>query len=468
MKGRGWPLALQLTLSFTLIVAVALGGGGTFLLQRVERQTMTTRTADVLAKARAAAVLASETRIDRPGATLTSDLFTFQQQTGVRPLVMGPDGTVKADSWTPSPLVGKPLLLPEVVEALKGRESTGTHRLAGEGLTLYAAVPITKNQVVAGAVLVSDNLSDIDTSLADLRRQMLWALALAGLTAMLLGWMLAGWLASPLARLYRAASALAEGRLEARVEPGGSREVSALGLRFNAMAEELGRVDEQRRHFVATASHEMRTPVASIRALSEALLSDTSGHLALYKEYLGDIVTECEHASRFVDRMLELARLEGHTLAQDATMDAGGAVRAAVGAVRPLAEAKALRLTADFQATAPLRGEGWLLEVAVRNLVENAVKYTPSGGQVSITMAISTKDVRVAVADTGPGIPAEHQPHLFERFYRVDKSRSRATGGVGLGLTIAHQAVMQLGGRVEVASEPGRGATFTVILPQAD
>lgn len=467
MKGRGWPLAVQLALSFTLIVAVALGGGGTFLIQRVEHRAMATRTADVLAKARAAALLATQTRFDRPGATLTSDLFTFQQQTGVRPLVIDPDGTVKADSWTPSVLVGKPLNVPEVTGALQGKEAAGSRRLEGEGLTLYAAVPLIKNQVVSGAVLVSANAADVEQTLADLRRQMLWVLALAGAAALLLGLLLAQWLASPLQRLYRAAAALAEGRLETRVEPGGSREVSAVGFRFNAMAEELGRMDEQRRHFVAAASHEMRTPVAAVRALAEALLSDTSGNLALYKEYLGDIVTECEHAGHLVDRMLELARVEGRAASRDATMDASSAVLAAIGAVRLATQAKGLRLSADLPEELRLQGEGWLLEVAVRNLVENAVKYTPAGGQVSVTMSASDREVRVAVTDNGPGIPPESLPHLFERFYRVDKSRSRTTGGVGLGLTIAHQAVTQLGGRIAVSSELGQGASFTVILPKA-
>ena len=468
MKGRGWPLALQLALSFTLIVAVALGGGGTFLLRRVEHRALATRTAEVLTKARAASLLATETRFTRPGATLTSDLFTFQQQTGVRPLVIGLDGVVTADSWTPSPMVGKPLMLPEVAEALKGREATGTRRLAGEGLTLYAAVPLLKNQVTSGAVLVSANVADVEKSLADLRRQMLWVLVMAGLVAMLLGLALAQWLSSPLERLHRAASALTKGRLETRVVPGGSREVAALGTRFNAMAEELGRMDEQRRLFVAAASHEMRTPVASVRALAEALLSDTSGNVALYKEYLGDIVTECEHAGHLVDRMLELARLEGRTGSLDATMDACAAVRVAVSQVRPLAQAKELQLEVDAPEELLLFGESWLLEAAVRNLVENAVKYTPAGGHVAISVTEAGGEIRVAVSDTGPGIPPEHLPHLFERFYRVEKSRSRATGGVGLGLTIAHRAVAGLGGRIDVASEPGRGSTFTVILPQAN
>ncbi|HWI61313.1 MAG TPA: ATP-binding protein [Symbiobacteriaceae bacterium] len=279
MNRRGWPLAPQLALSFTLIVAVALGGGGTFLLQRVWQRAMVTRTEDVLAKARAAALLVTETRFSRPGATLTSDLFTFQQQTGVRPLIIGPDGTVTADSWSPSPFLGKPLQLPEIDAALKGREATGTRRLQGEGLTLYAAVPVVRNQTAAGAVLLSANLSDLERSLAELRRLMLWVLAVAGLVTTLLGIMLARWLSSPLQRLYKAASALAQGRLA--------------------------------------------------------------------------------------------------------------------------------------------------------------------------------------------GIAAEHLPHLFERFYRVDKSRSRATGGVGLGLTIAHQAVSQLGGGIVVESHPGSGTTFTIVLPEA-
>lgn len=467
-RAAGWPLALQLALGFTLVIALALGGGGTFLLERLQTRQLEQRRADVLTKARAVAALTSEGRFTQIGPTLSQVLYDFHQQSGMRPVVVDRDGIVKADSWTPSPLVGKPLLLPEVQAALAGREATGLRAMAPGGKVLYAAVPLTRSLQMSGAVLLSADLNDLDRSFADVRRQFLWVLTGAGLLALGVSLALARYLSRPLVRLSGAAATVAGGRLDVRVQPGGSQEVRALGAQFNQMAAELTRQDEQRRHFVAAASHEMRTPVASIRALADALLTDTTGDVTLYKELLGDVVQECEHAAHLVDRMLELARLEargGQRGAPPAPLDLGALVRSRVARLERLARERAVALSAAGPDALVVSAEAWLVETVLDNLVGNAVKYTPARGQVTVTLSgPAAGEVRIAVADTGAGIAPEHLPHLFERFYRVDKSRARATGGVGLGLTIAAEAAAQLGGRIEVQSEVGRGSVFTLVL----
>ncbi|HWI62962.1 MAG TPA: HAMP domain-containing sensor histidine kinase [Symbiobacteriaceae bacterium] len=461
MKGR-WPLALQLALGFTLIVAVALGGGGAFLHQRLQTQQVSRRTEDVLAKARAAVTEVQGMRIPLgPAPALTQALYTFQQQSGVRPVLVNADGLVIGDSWSPSPLLNKPLPLPEVEQALAGKEATGARRLESGEVMLYAAVPLIRNQAIFGAVLVSADITDLDRGFREMQGQMIWVLVAAGVFSSLLGWALARWLSRPLERVNRATAAIASGELDVTVEPGGSAEVAALGERFNAMATELRRLEAQRRHFVAAASHEMRTPVASVRALAEALVNDTDGDIALYKEYLGDILKECEHAGHLVDRMLELARLEGRVPVSGASFALGDVVSECVDSLQPVARSRGIALSFTGQGQGRVAGEAWVLETVVDNLVENALKYTPSGGEVAVTVC----DGEITVADTGPGIPEEHLPHLFERFYRVDRSRARATGGVGLGLAIVAEAVAQLGGQIAVESRPGVGTRFVVSLP---
>ncbi|HYF80066.1 MAG TPA: ATP-binding protein [Symbiobacteriaceae bacterium] len=474
MKGRFLrrpvPLALQLTLAFTLLVATALGGGGPFLTQRLQERQLATRTDEVLAKARVAAALVSQIQSSREGPALSQALFAYQQQAGVRPIALGPDGVVIGDSWLPSPYLSQHLELPEVKAALAGQESAGLRRIDPDGLVLYAAVPLRAGGNAAGAVLVSASLRDLGQAFAELKWQMVWVMAGAGLLSLVLGWGLARALARPLERLAEATTALARGDLGVRVAPGGSLETATLGHRFNGMAEELAHVEEQRRNFIGAASHELRTPVASIRSLGEAIISDDSADLALYREYVGDILKECDQAAHLVDRMLELTRLEGRTRSQpgaEEPLELVGLITAAVKGLSPVARARGTALTVEAGDPVWVTGESWLIETIVNNLVENAIKYTPGGGTVRVQVVRQGHEARVTVADTGPGIATEHLPHLFERFYRADKSRARATGGVGLGLSIAAEAATQLGGRLTVESEVGRGSQFSLILPVA-
>jgi signal transduction histidine kinase len=464
------PLVLQLTLAFALLVAAALGGGGTFLTHRLQERQLTMRTSDVLAKARTAAALAGQTHNAGDGGALTQALFTFHQQAGVRPVVVDGNGIVIGDSWIPSPLLNKPLEIPEVTAALAGEESAGLRRIDPEGLVLYAAVPLRAGGKAAGAVVVSASLADIDQVFAKLKQQMVWVMVGAGLLSLLLGWGLARVLARPLERLAEATTALARGDLAVRVEPGGSRETAALGHRFNRMAEELAQVEEQRRNFIGAASHELRTPVASIRALGEAVMADDSADITVCREFVGDILKECDQAAYLVDRMLELTRLEGRPrqpVGADEPIELVGLIAATVKGLRPLAQVSGIDLAAGASSPVWVRGESWLIETVVKNLVENAVKYTPPGGSVQVQVGRQGEEARVMVLDTGPGIAPEDLPHLFERFYRADRSRTRATGGVGLGLSIAAEAAARLGGRIAVQSDVGRGSQFTLVLPGA-
>lgn len=467
-----WPLAAQLAVGFALVTALSLGGGGLLLLNQVEERQMAERSATLLARANAAANLVAEVRQDVGRGDLPLLLYRFQQQTGVRPVVTDRDGVVVADAWGgSSPLIGQRLIHPEVQVALAGREEAGTRLLADGTWVLYGAVPVWQQRNVTGAVLVAADLSPLAEDMGEMRRQLALVAVAAGALAVALGAGLAGYLTRPLVRLDRAAHSLAGGRLETRVVPGGSQEVAALGRRFNAMAAELGRLDEQRRAFVANASHELRTPVASIRALAEGVLGAMAGaNAAPYREYLEDIVQECDRAGRLIERLLELARLDmrrgARTAArQEEAVDMGEVVADLVHALQPLAAERGVRLILAHTDTVKLRVDPHLVETVVGNLAENALKYTPPGGEARVTVARQDGELRIAIADTGPGIAPEHLPRIFERFYRVDKARSRATGGAGLGLSIAAEAAELLGGRIEVESRPGEGSRFTLILP---
>lgn len=466
-----WSLRTQLAVSFTLLTLLALGGSGLLLVQLGVSRQFAVRVDRGLDQARLVASIATEYRFTQKPDELPLALFTYHQQTGVRPVVVNREGKVVADSWIPSPLMGQELQLPEVKRALQGEDATGDGRVTGEGWLLYSAVPIRHGERIDGAVLISSDLNDLAANLRDLQQQLLWALILTGLIAGGAGVALSRYVAKPLNRLCHAASAVAGGDLTTHVTVGGNREVDELGQRFNGMAEELNRLDEQRRHFVAAASHELRTPVASIRAVADALLADTTGNIDLYKECLNDVVNECDRARHLMNRLLELARLEARRSVGDdgetkmQRLDLLSTCFDLVEGMQPLAEERRVHLELHPGDPLPACSDPWLIETVLTNLIQNALKYTPAGGRVAVALRQQGEELHIDVADTGPGIPSEHLPHLFDRFYRVEGSRARSTGGVGLGLAIAAEAARLLGGKIAVESEVGRGSRFTLVLP---
>lgn len=464
---KPWPLGVQLAVGFSLITVLTLGIVGTLLINQITERQLADRTAKVMAQARVAADLASEVRFAQNPAGLPLALFTFHLQTGVRPIVLDADGVVVADSRIPSPLDQQKLVHPEVLQALQGDEAHGYRQVGEEEWALYGAVPMPPEQRIGRAVLVSADLTDLALGLRETRLQLIWGLTAGGVAAVLAGFVVAHYLARPLTRLDETVAALAQGELGARVQPTGSREIQGLGQRFNLMAAELARIDVQRRTFVAAASHEMRTPVATVRVMAEALLHDRSGDLALYKEYLQDIIGEADHARYVMERLLELARLEGQSnLRPVGPVDLPAVCADVMDTLLPVADKRAITLKLQAgDAPVWISGEAFLVETVLNNLVENALKYTPEGGHVSISVLADGPEARVAVRDTGPGIAPEHLPHLFDRFYRVDTSRARPTGGVGLGLAIAAEAARLLNGRLEITSTQGEGSCFTLHVP---
>ena len=224
------------------------------------------------------------------------------------------------------------------------------------------------------------------------------------------------------------------------------------------------RLDAVRRDFVANVSHELRTPVGALSLLAETLEGETDPEIV--ERFLGRIQDETDRLARLIDDLLDLSRIEGGVGDRVERIELGGIVGESVGAVREAAKHKEIDINVDVTA-APITvsGDHGQLVSAVTNLLENAVKYTDVGGEVSCRMVSHGTEVAIAVVDTGVGIPQKDHHRVFERFYRVDRGRSSASGGTGLGLAIVRHVAVNHGGRVEVISQEGVGSTFTMILP---
>lgn len=225
------------------------------------------------------------------------------------------------------------------------------------------------------------------------------------------------------------------------------------------------RAEAVRRDFVANVSHELRTPLASLRALAESLQEGALEDRALADRFLAQMLEEVDRMSRLVNDLLDLSALEaGVVQLRQEAWQAQELLEAVARRYAPVAVQKGVHLTVG-PGNAQLRADRDRLEQALGNLVENAVKYTPPGGRVELGVELRGGEVHLVVEDTGPGIPPEHLPRVFERFYRVDSSRSRAEGGTGLGLAIVKHIALAHGGRVEARNRPEGGARFAVVLP---
>ncbi len=300
--------------------------------------------------------------------------------------------------------------------------------------------------------------------LNQVNRSLLLAGTIAVLVALVLGFVLFRQITAPLNALTIASEKISAGDMNARVTVRGEDEIAQVGHAFNAMVENLARSETARRNMLADVAHELRNPLGVIQSHLEAMLD---GVFPLSAEQIASLHDETLLLTRLVDDLRELALADAGQLSfhYEAT-DPSALVARTTDAFQAQAAESRIALACDIAADIPrLNIDAQRIEQVLRNLISNALRYTPVGGSVSVKLNRDGNAVRIAVSDTGPGIPPEALAHVFERFWRGDKSRARVRGGAGLGLAIARQWVQAHGGQIGVESTSGHGATFWFTLP---
>lgn len=281
------------------------------------------------------------------------------------------------------------------------------------------------------------------------------------------GHFLAGRMLRPIDRMTRKARQISAENLGERlpvVNP--EDELGRLATVMNSMLERLQRAFEELRRFTADAAHELRTPLTAIRSVGEVGMQNHKSPEE-YREIIGSMLEETDRLSRLVDNLLFLTRADASriTLNREEVRLLDEISRVAE-LLQPLAEEKDQRISVEGQKTVRVSVDRLVFREALINILDNAIKYSPRGGRISVRVSPGPKDGGVVeISDNGPGIPPEHRAKIFERFYRVDKGRSRAMGGTGLGLSIARWAVEVHGGHIELESQVGKGSTFRIVLP---
>ena len=323
-------------------------------------------------------------------------------------------------------------------------------------------------------IYVKDNRQTVQDLSREVIALILRAVAVGFVISGALSVILARTLLRPIRDMTTAADAMAEGDFSRKIRVESGDEVGTLAATFNEMAqrlettlEELKNAETLRREFVANVSHELRTPLTSIRSYAETLSDGSDMPPEMQKEFLGVIVNESDRMTKIVQDLLDLSKFDSGAWAlKFERFDLEQSVRDVYAAVALDARRRGHIVNLELEWRLPrIVGDRSRIEQVLMNILSNAVKYTPEGGTIEISTGTLESMVWIRVQDSGIGIPEADLPRVFDRFYRVDKARSRASGGTGLGLSIAHEIVERHGGRMDIESKEGVGTTVTVYLP---
>ena len=380
-----------------------------------------------------------------------------------RLLITDGEAKVLYDSSVRQNAVGQYALLEAVVQALGGSDVFHCAYHAG-ALQSFAAVPIMSRATPIGCVYVMDFDAEQGEIIENLERNILrgsWIL-LGGIVACSAIFSVVS--SKRMRKILMSMRLVREGEYSHKIQMRGDDEYTTLATEFNKLTDRLQESEATQRQFVSDASHELKTPLASIKLLSDSILQNDMDADTM-REFVSDIGNESDRLTRMTQKLLTLSKADAQTTCEHEVVDLGETVRRVFRMLVPLADRTQIQLTASLdRGCYVLSMEDDAYQI-IFNLVENGIKYNHAGGSVHVTVRHTQDEAELLVEDTGMGIPQDAIEHIFERFYRVDKARSRQAGGSGLGLSIVHELVERNFGSIAVSSEEGKGTRFTVRLP---
>ena len=361
---------------------------------------------------------------------------------------------------------GRTHVAEEVIRCFQGENGS---RLEKDKHYFALAVPVydnTEEKNIEGVLVATASTENL-TSMAEKVSEkaaffqlMTWGiLVLASITFVLI-------LMQPFVRLQKVLNRVAEGNLEQVISENTYKETKEISSAIQNTINKLRTVDQSRDEFVSNVSHELKIPITSIRVLADSLMSMEEAPVELYEEFMSDISDEIDRESKIIDDLLSLVKMDKSVEELNiAQLDINGLVQQIMKRLRPIARKRNVELIYESIREVTADADEVKLSLAVNNLVENAIKYNVENGWVRVTLDADHQFFYIKVADSGIGIPEEYQNHVFDRFYRVDKARSRETGGTGLGLAITRKVILMHHGAIRLVSREGEGSTFTVRIP---
>ena len=367
-------------------------------------------------------------------------------------------------------LTGTYVLFPEILQAL------GPNELGMEGNDVFswkyhsgtmesrAATPITYYGSVIGCVYMTEYDTAQGSLIQSLQITVLRITLVLEIIVTLFSIAFSGTFSRRLKRIMASMRIIQEGDYSHKVNMGGNDELTILGAEFNDLTERLHTSEQKRRRFVSDASHELKTPLASIKLLTDSILQNDMD-METVREFVGDIGNEAERLNRMTEKLLSLTKVDNQEAAESEIIYMSPTVLRVTRMLTPLAQQANISIELSLEEDSPvLILEDDLYQI-IFNLMENGIKYNQSGGHLTVSLSQAHENAILTIQDTGVGIPEDAIGHIFERFYRVDKARSRASGGSGLGLAIVRAIVQRNRGEIQVSSRPGEGTRFTVTFP---
>lgn len=399
--------------------------------------------------------------------------YSLSQQltgTGIRGIVVNPSFNVLVDSN--KELVGNVLMRDIIKSASEGAQAHTTLKDSSDMNMMTVAVPVVQKDTdnIIGVVYLVESLSEIDKTIGFVRFNLFLFSAMICILVGLLSFGMSYIVTSPVDEFTAIANEISKGNFDKRVTVKGHHEFSKLAMAINYMCSELSNLEDNRKKFISDASHELKTPLATIKLICDSIVSTPNPDPEMIQDFLGDLSDEVDRLTRIVERLLKLTKIDsGKSAPNPVPTDIIAMLNSVLKKLTPNANSKEIVLYSDYQIedSEPLMLDFDKMWEAIYNITDNAIKYTDEGGFVKLGLHKEGKEIVISIEDNGHGIPFEEQEHIFDRFYRLDDSRARDTGGTGLGLAIAKEAVILHGGRIEISSEIDLGSTFLIRLPSS-
>ena len=383
-----------------------------------------------------------------------------------RLIITDSNGVAIYDSLAENPLVGNNMLLPEIVKAMEGYD-VFSWSYQNKSMLSRAASPIIFYDTLLGCVYMTEYDEQQGALIGSLQNDILTITVCLEIAVVLFALSLSKAFTKRVRNLMASMHIIREGDYSHQVDIRGHDEMTVLGQEFNSLASRLQDMEETRRQFVSNASHELKTPLASIKLLSDSILQNEMD-MDTVREFVEDIGNEADRLNRMSQNLLSLSKADAMLMQDPEIIQVDAVVQRAIRMLSPLAQIHQVTIHTTISNACPvLTSEDDLYQI-IFNLIENGIKYNTAGGNLYITLLRDAETAILTITDEGNGIPEESIPHIFDRFYRVDKARSRSTGGSGLGLSIVKELVLKHQGEISVQSTVGVGSVFTLQLPVFD
>ena len=396
-------------------------------------------------------------------ATIDNELSVVSEIYGGRVLVVNSAMQIIYDSYGRD--VGKTAVLKEVLSSFNGIDTSVCDWDAGTGLYSYGIKSDTDNKVI-GSILLTYSMENEIVILDKITNASVIISTIIIILLLFLGFIVSTNIVKPLKRMKKSLEEISTGKFNVSLEEKGVHEFKMISGSVNNMLGKVKAINDNQQEFVSNVSHELKTPMASIKVLADSLLMQDTADVEMYREFLVDINEEIDRENKIISDLLLLVKMDKKADKLNISLcSMNDILNIVLKRVAPLAVKNHVEIIYESYREITAEVDDGKIIMALTNFCENAVKYNKEMGQVRVGLNSDAKYVYVTVEDTGVGIPEEALSHVFERFYRVDKARDRATGGTGLGLTIANDIIRMHNGVVKVHSKENVGTTFTIRLP---